>query len=104
MAANTDRAAEETASPPAEEASAVETARTQLNRAAERLDVDPNVVERLRHPHAVHEVRMPVERDDGTLEVFVGYRAQHDSVRGPYKGGIRFHPGVTRDECVGLSM
>jgi glutamate dehydrogenase (NAD(P)+) len=104
MAANTDRAAEKAASPPAEEASAVETARTQLNRAAERLDVDPNVVERLRHPHAVHEVRMPVERDDGTLEVFVGYRAQHDSVRGPYKGGIRFHPGVTRDECVGLSM
>jgi glutamate dehydrogenase (NAD(P)+) len=104
MAANTDRAGEETPSPPTEEASAVETARTQLNRAAERLDVDPNVVERLRHPRAVHEVRMPVERDDGTLEVFVGYRAQHDSVRGPYKGGIRFHPGVTRDECVGLSM
>jgi glutamate dehydrogenase (NAD(P)+) len=84
--------------------SAVETARTQLERAATRLDIDPNVVERLRHPRAVHEVTLPVERDDGTLEVFTGYRAQHDSVRGPYKGGLRYHPAVTRDECVGLSM
>ncbi|MFC6824486.1 glutamate dehydrogenase GdhB [Halopelagius fulvigenes] len=94
----TDAAAEET------EESAVETARKQLDRAATRIDIDPNVVERLRHPRAVHEVKLPVERDDGTLEVFTGYRAQHDSVRGPYKGGLRYHPAVTRDECVGLSM
>ncbi|WP_280537123.1 glutamate dehydrogenase GdhB [Halopenitus sp. POP-27] len=84
--------------------SALETARRQLHHAADRLDIDPNIVERLAHPKAVHEVTVPVERDDGSVEVFTGYRAQHDSVRGPYKGGLRYHPEVTRDECVGLGM
>ncbi|WP_096390990.1 glutamate dehydrogenase GdhB [Halopenitus persicus] len=84
--------------------SALETARRQLHRAADRIDIDPNIVARLAHPKAVHEVTVPVERDDGTVEVFTGYRARHDSVRGPYKGGLRYHPEVTRDECVGLGM
>ena len=91
-------------SPSVEPESAVETARRQLRRAADQLDIDPNVIERLKHPTKVHEVTVPIERDDGTVEVFTGYRAQHDSVRGPYKGGIRYHPDVTRDECVGLGM
>ncbi|MFC7228633.1 Glu/Leu/Phe/Val dehydrogenase [Salinirubellus salinus] len=84
--------------------SALQTARRQLRRAADHLDIDPNVVERLNHPKRVHEVTVPIERDDGSVEVFTGYRAQHDSVRGPYKGGLRYHPEVTRDECVGLGM
>ena len=84
--------------------SAVETARRQLQRAAAKLDIDPNVVERLKYPTTVQEVTVPVERDDGTVEMFTGYRAQHDSVRGPYKGGLRYQPDVTRDECVGLAM
>jgi glutamate dehydrogenase (NAD(P)+) len=84
--------------------SAVETARRQLVDAAAYLDIDPNIVERLKHPTKVQEVTVPVELDDGTVEVFTGYRAQHDSVRGPYKGGLRYQPEVTRDECVGLSM
>ncbi|QHS17366.1 glutamate dehydrogenase GdhB [Halopenitus persicus] len=88
----------------AEPESALETARRQLHRAADRIDIDPNIVERLAHPKAVHEVTVPVERDDGTVEVFTGYRAHHDGVRGPYKGGLRYHPEVTRDECVGLGM
>jgi len=88
----------------AEPETAVETARRQLRHAAEHLDIDPDIVERLRHPTKVQEVTVPVERDDGTVEVFTGYRAQHDSVRGPYKGGLRFHPEVTRNECVGLGM
>jgi glutamate dehydrogenase (NAD(P)+) len=84
--------------------SALETARRQLRRAATLLDVDENIVERLAHPKNVHEVTVPVERDDGRVDVFTGYRAQHDSVRGPFKGGLRYHPDVTRDECVGLAM
>jgi glutamate dehydrogenase (NAD(P)+) len=88
----------------AESESAVEIARRQLQHAAEHLDIDPNVVERLKYPTKVQEVTVPIERDDGTVEVFTGYRAQHDSVRGPYKGGLRYHPEVTRDECVGLGM
>ncbi len=83
---------------------AVEIARRQLEHAVEHVDIDPNVIERLKHPTKVQEVTVPIERDDGTVEVFTGYRAHHDSVRGPHKGGLRFHPEVTRDECVGLSM
>jgi glutamate dehydrogenase (NAD(P)+) len=88
----------------APDVSAVETARQQLDHAAGYLDIDPNIVERLKYPTKIQEVTIPIERDDGTVDVFTGYRAQHDSVRGPYKGGLRYHPGVTRDECVGLSM
>ncbi|RQG90084.1 Glu/Leu/Phe/Val dehydrogenase [Natrarchaeobius halalkaliphilus] len=84
--------------------SALETARRQLSRGSSHLELGDAVRERLRHPTTVHEVTVPLERDDGTVEMFTGYRAQHDSVRGPYKGGLRYHPDVTRDECVGLSM
>ncbi|OIB57238.1 glutamate dehydrogenase GdhB [Natrialba sp. SSL1] len=89
---------------PDEEESAVETARRQLERAAAHLDVDEGIVERLRHPTSVYRVTIPLERDDGTREMFTGYRAHHDSVRGPYKGGLRYHPAVNEEECVGLSM
>ncbi|RBI58747.1 Glu/Leu/Phe/Val dehydrogenase [halophilic archaeon] len=84
--------------------SALETARRQLYHAADHLSIDQHIVERLKHPKKVHEVTVPIKRDDGTVEVFTGYRAQHDSVRGPFKGGLRYHPEVTRDECVGLGM
>jgi len=87
-----------------DEETALETARRQLARAAAHLDVDDGVVERLEHPDRVQRVSVPLERDDGTLEVYTGYRAQHDSVRGPFKGGLRFHPDVSEDECIGLSM
>ena len=87
-----------------EEESALQTARRQLYSAAEQLDVDPNIVERLKHPKQVHEVTVPIRRDDGSVDVYTGYRAQHDSVRGPHKGGLRYHPDVTRDECIGLGM
>jgi glutamate dehydrogenase (NAD(P)+) len=92
------------AADPTESESALETARRQLYHAANYLDIDQNIVERLKYPREVHEVTIPIKRDDGTVEVFTGYRAQHDSVRGPYKGGLRYHPDVTRDECVGLGM
>ncbi|TKR27603.1 glutamate dehydrogenase GdhB [Natronomonas salsuginis] len=99
-----DAAAGSTSESTSASESALETARRQLDRAAGYLELDPNVVERLHHPTKVEEVTIPVERDDGTVEVFTGYRAQHDSVNGPYKGGLRYHPDVTRDECVGLAM
>jgi len=95
-----------TANPTSEpnEESAVETARRQLERAAAHLDVDEGIVERLRYPRDVFQVTIPLDRDDGTREMFTGYRAHHDGVRGPYKGGLRYHPGVTQEECVGLAM
>ncbi|MDR5674058.1 Glutamate dehydrogenase/leucine dehydrogenase [Halalkaliarchaeum sp. AArc-CO] len=87
-----------------ENETALETARRQLHEAAAHVDVDPGVIERLNHPTRVVEVSVPIKRDDGTVDVFTGYRAQHDDVRGPYKGGLRYHPDVTADECVGLAM
>lgn len=105
MASSTerDRQSESTVES-SEPESAVETARQQIRHAAEYVDIDPNVVERIQYPSKVQEVTVPIERDDGTVEVFEGYRAQHDSVRGPYTGGLRYHLDVTRDECVALAM
>ncbi|MDS0475404.1 glutamate dehydrogenase GdhB [Natrinema sp. 1APR25-10V2] len=84
--------------------SALTTARRQLERAATHVDVDPGVIERLKYPTRVQQVSVPLEREDGSVEVFTGYRAQHDDVRGPYKGGLRYHPEVSAEECTGLSM
>ncbi|MFP4590296.1 MAG: glutamate dehydrogenase GdhB [Halobacteriales archaeon] len=81
-----------------------ETAVHQLNRAASKIDVDEHIVERLRHPARVTRVTIPLLRDDGTVEPLTGFRAQHDNVRGPFKGGIRYHPEVTEEECIGLGM
>ena len=83
---------------------ALETARHQLERAATELDLNPNIIERLKYPARVQRVSLPLERDDGSVEIFTGYRAQHDSVRGPYKGGLRYHPEVTEDECIGRDV
>ncbi|MFC7164621.1 glutamate dehydrogenase GdhB [Halospeciosus flavus] len=94
----------ETAEEPSEPESALQTARRQLQHAADHLDIDPSIVERLKHPKKVQEVTVPIERENGDVEVYTGYRAQHDSVRGPFKGGLRYHPEVTREECVGLGM
>ncbi|CDK39051.1 glutamate dehydrogenase GdhB [Halorubrum sp. AJ67] len=102
--ASASTATDETSEEPTEEESALETARRQLQHAADHLDIDQNIVERLKHPKKVHEVTVPIERENGDVEVYTGYRAQHDSVRGPYKGGLRYHPEVTREECVGLGM
>ncbi|CQR52211.1 MULTISPECIES: glutamate dehydrogenase GdhB [Haloferax] len=87
-----------------ESESALATARRQLERAASHAAVDDGVVARLKHPTRVQQVSVPLRRDDGSLDVFTGFRAQHDDVRGPYKGGLRYHPEVTADECIGLSM
>jgi glutamate dehydrogenase (NAD(P)+) len=84
--------------------SAIETARGQLERTVSHLDLNENTIEQLSHPHRLLQLSLPLRRDDGTVEVFTGYRAQHDNSRGPYKGGIRYNPDVDADECIGLSM
>ncbi len=88
----------------AEQESELLTARRQLDRIADLVDVGSEYVERLKHPSQVHQVSIPVRLDDGSVELFEGYRAQHDDVRGPYKGGIRFHPDVSAEECTSLAM
>jgi glutamate dehydrogenase (NAD(P)+) len=84
--------------------SALGTALHQVDRAAQHVDVDEGVLERLKNPTRVVQVTVPLKRDDGTIETYTGYRAQHDDVRGPYKGGIRYHPEVSAEESQGLAM
>ena len=75
----------------------------QMDRAKEYADVDDGVFERLKHPERTLKVTLPVELDTGEVEVFEGYRCQFDSARGPFKGGVRFHPSVTQREVEALA-
>lgn len=75
-----------------------------FERACEVAEISTDTRERLRHPRAVLEVSIPVRRDNGHVESFVGYRVRYDDTRGPAKGGIRFHPRVTADEMVALAF
>ncbi len=76
----------------------------QFDQAAEAMGLDPNLRERLKLPQRSLVVSLPVRMDDGRVEVFTGYRVQHDSSRGPSKGGVRYHPGVNLGEVAALAM
>ncbi|MFN0146735.1 MAG: Glu/Leu/Phe/Val family dehydrogenase [Dehalococcoidia bacterium] len=71
---------------------------------AERLRVPGEVVELLRTPWRELRAQLPVRMDDGKLRVFEGYRVQHNGARGPYKGGVRYHPNADIDEVRALAM
>ncbi|MFO7834974.1 MAG: Glu/Leu/Phe/Val dehydrogenase [Halohasta sp.] len=87
----------------ADQANPFESLQEQLDAAAEYVDAREDVLERLKHPERVLETTLSVELDDGSIELFDAYRSQFNGDRGPYKGGIRYHPGVTRDEVKALS-
>jgi glutamate dehydrogenase (NAD(P)+) len=74
-----------------------------LDDAAKLADLDPDIHRLLRTPERVLEVAVPVRMDDGSIEVFTGWRVHHDTTRGPGKGGIRFHPEVDADEVKALA-
>jgi len=80
-----------------------EDARGFLERAAGQIGLEEEIVKLLRSPFREMHVEVPVRMDDGRLEVFSGYRVQHNGARGPYKGGIRFHPDVDLDEVRALA-
>jgi glutamate dehydrogenase (NAD(P)+) len=84
--------------------SAWESALRQLDDAAKAMDLDPGVHEVLKHPRRALEVSIPVRMDSGEIVVFTGYRVHHNTSRGPSKGGIRYHPGVSLDEVKALAM
>lgn len=75
----------------------------QIDDAAAHMDVSEGNLERLKHPERVLEMNLTVEMDEGQLEVFKAFRSQFNGDRGPYKGGIRYHPNVSRDEVKALS-
>ena len=76
----------------------------QFDRAADHLGLDAGTRDVLRKPKRQLIVSIPVRMDDGSIRVFQGYRVQHSIARGPSKGGIRYHPGVTLDEVKALAM
>ncbi|MBU4484444.1 Glu/Leu/Phe/Val dehydrogenase, partial [bacterium] len=76
----------------------------QFNAAAHVLNLTANQVALIQLPRRVIEVKLPVRMDDGRIEVFKGYRVQHNIARGPAKGGVRFHPDVNLDEIKALSF
>jgi len=80
------------------------TALAQLDEAAARIGLDPDVHAVLSRPRRTLSVSVPTRMDDGSLRVFEGFRVQHNMTRGPCKGGVRYHPAVTLDEVKALAM
>ncbi len=81
-----------------------ENAMEQLRAAADVLQLDENVYEMLKRPQRIHEVAIPVRNNEGKITTYRGYRVQYNNARGPYKGGIRFHPMVDLDEVKALAF
>jgi len=90
--------------PTRESLSAYEIAVQQFDAVVERLQLNPGIAAILRQPKRELSVNFPVKMDDGSLQVFTGYRVQHNMIRGPAKGGIRYGPRVTLDEVRALAM
>src|SRR6204780_3431315 len=89
---------------PREDLNPFRIAQLQFDMAAEFLKLDQGLRQVLRTPKRILEVSVPVKLDNGQIKVFTGFRVQHNVARGPAKGGIRYHPGVTLDEVKALAM
>ncbi len=86
------------------ESNAYANALAQFDKAAAHLNLKQGIVETLRYPKRELTVNFPVMMDNGEIRMFTGYRVHHSTVRGPTKGGIRFHQDVTLDEVRALAM
>ena len=87
-----------------EEANEWRTAQSQFDTAAEIIGLEPQLRQILREVQREFTCHFPVAMDDGRVEIFTGYRVQHNINRGPAKGGIRYHPDVSLDEVKALAM
>lgn len=76
----------------------------QLDRAAAVAEIDAKTLARMRHAEREVRIAIPITMDGGDMRIFEGYRVQHSSARGPYKGGIRFHPETNMDEVRALAL
>ena len=92
-----------TTEPIAAPINAWQVAQQQFDLAAERLGMDQGMRRVLREPRRELTVHFPVTMDDGSVQVFTGYRIQHNLGRGPAKGGLRYHQDVSLDEVKALS-
>jgi glutamate dehydrogenase (NAD(P)+) len=92
------------ANPIFEESPVFQMALRQLDTVAAAIDIDPNILERLRWPKRAVIVSVPIKMDDGRTHTFTGFRVQHSLTSGPSKGGIRYHPSVDLGEVAALAM
>ncbi|MFA7309740.1 MAG: Glu/Leu/Phe/Val dehydrogenase dimerization domain-containing protein, partial [Candidatus Paceibacterota bacterium] len=81
-----------------------DSAQGQLKKAAAAASLSPILYARLSQPDRIVQVSLPIEMDDGSVRLFEGFRVQHNNIRGPYKGGMRYHPDVDMDEVRALSF
>lgn len=81
----------------------LESAQALIKKTAEKMGLKEEMVKRLIEPEKVIEVNFPVKMDNGEVKIFKGFRIQHNSALGPYKGGIRFHPETVKDEVQALA-
>src|SRR6185369_1955751 len=75
-----------------------------FDRVYQTMDLDQTWRTSLASPKRILTVSCPIRRDDGSIQVFTGYRVQHNGARGPFKGGIRYDTSVNQDECMALAM
>ncbi len=85
------------------EDSLAQKARKQLYKAAREIKLDSNLLKILENPMRVLKVSVPIRLDNGKTKVFTGFRCQYNNAKGPTKGGVRYHPGVTEEEVVALA-
>lgn len=76
----------------------------QFNKTADSMDLNPNIRKILSITNNEIIIHFPVKMDDGSIEIFTGYRVQHNNALGPYKGGLRYHPTVDVDDAKALAM
>ncbi|MBI4508870.1 MAG: Glu/Leu/Phe/Val dehydrogenase [Deltaproteobacteria bacterium] len=96
------KASESPATPPRH--NPLEVLNAEFDQAAKVLRLEDDLHELLKTPYRELHVQIPVRMDNGTLKIFKGYRIQHNAVRGPYKGGVRYHHEVDRDEVLALAV
>src|SRR5947209_7027942 len=79
-------------------------AQSQLKKAAQKLNISGHLLHTLLEPERIIEVSLPTKLENGEVKVYKGFRVQHNNLRGPYKGGLRYHPNVDMDEVKALSF
>jgi glutamate dehydrogenase (NAD(P)+) len=97
------RSGDDTDQPTRAEVSNYEIVSHYFDDAAKRLEIPDDVAAVLKSSYREVQVQIPIRLDDGKIHVFSGYRVQHNGARGPYKGGVRFHPEVDLDEVRALA-
>jgi glutamate dehydrogenase len=82
----------------------LKTAQELIQKTGEKINLSQEEIDFFIQPDRVIEVKLPIKMDNNKIKTFIGYRSQHNNVLGPYKGGIRFHQNVSREEVIALSI